>query len=137
MKKTEKLSQEEIKKEVEKRTKKYMKSITSFLITKGGGVEVPEEWYCSVMLLESYFRQFVELDIQIQQMDSIIMNGRYGPVVSPLCTARDKAATRLEAQMKEMGITLKSGIKLNVVEPKKEMSALDKFFKDKGKKEVR
>ena len=126
-----KMTKAAIKKEVAARTERYMKSINAFLLKKGGGIEVPEEWACSIMLLESYFRQFVELDLEIQQLDSVVIEGRYGPTVSPLCAARDKAATRLEAQLKEMGITLKSGIKLQVVEPKKEESALDKFLKGK------
>lgn len=124
------LTKEEIKKKVEKETKKFMKSVRTFLATKAGGV-VPTEWECSIMLMESYYKQFMELDLMIQQMDSIIVEGRYGPQVSPLCQARDKASTRLEVQLKEMGITMKSAIKLNVVDAKKEESVLEKFL---GKK---
>ena len=126
----DKLTNEQIKKEVDKSTRKFIKSVKAFLATKAGG-EIPDEWSCSIMLLESYYRQFVELDLQIQQMDSVVVNGRYGLQVSPLCTARDKASTRLAAQMKELGLSMKSAIKLNVVEPKKEQSVLEKYL---GKK---
>ena len=117
-----------IKKEVDRSTKKFMKSARAFLATKGGG-EVPSEWELSLVLLEAYYRQFIELNLQISQLDSLIIEGRYGAVPSPLLACRDKASVRLEALMKEMGLSMKSGIKLNVVEPKKEESALDKYLK--------
>lgn len=120
----------DIKKRVDKEAKKFIKSVRAFISTKAGRIDgtIPPEWECSIMLLESYYRQFMELDLQIQQMDSVVVNGRYGLQVSPLCTARDKASTRLEAQLKEMGITMKSAIKLNVVDAKKEVSVLEKYM---------
>lgn len=129
-----KLTDRQIKSRVEKKTEDFMSSVRKFLATKAGGQEVPPEWELQVMLLESYFRQFVELDIRIQQMDSIIIDSRYGPTISPLCTARDKASARLEAQMKEAGISMKSAIKLNVVDAKPEMSVLDKYMQSKIEK---
>lgn len=129
------MTKEEIKKYTDKSTRKFMKSVKAFLATKAGNYngEIPAEWECSIMLLEAYYRQFMELDMTIQDLDSVIVEGRYGPTVSPLCTARDKASCRLEALMKEMGLSMKSAIKLNVVEPQKEESALEKFMAKKNK----
>ena len=125
-----KLSNEEIRSKVDRMTKKFMKSICEFLAVKGGG-SVRPEWELSITLLEAYYRQFCELNLQISQLDSFVCDSRYGLVPHPLLSCRDKASVRLEALMKEMGITLKSGIKLNVVEAKKEESVLDRYLKGK------
>lgn len=127
------MTKEEIKKCTDKSTKKFIKSVRAFLATKAGNHDgqIPPEWECSVMLLESYYRQFMELDLVIQGLDSVVMEGRYGPMVNPLCTARDKASCRLEAQMKELGISMKSAIRLGVTDAKKEESALEKFMNKK------
>lgn len=129
-----KLTEDEIRSKVDRQTKKFMKSARQFLATKAGG-EVPPEWELSLTMLEAYYRQFIELNTQISQMDSLLINGRYGPAPSPLLACRDKASLRLESMMKEMGITLKSGLRLNVVEAKKEETALDRFLKSKAENE--
>ena len=118
---------EEIRKTVEKETKKFMNSVKKFLKVKGGG-EIPDEWGASLMLLESYFRQFRELDIQISQLPSLIVKGRFGLTPSPLLACRDKASVRLESMMKEMGLTMAKAMKLNITDVKKEKTALDSFF---------
>ena len=123
-----KLSQDQINRKVDKEVKKFMKAARDFLATKGGG-EVPPEWELSLTLLEGYYRQYMEINYHISNLDSLIFNGRYGPMPSPLLSVRDKASVRLEAIMKEMGLSMKSAIKMNVVEPKKEESVLDKYMK--------
>lgn len=131
-----KLTDRQIRGRVDTKTKEFMASVRAFLATKAGNSDgsVPKEWECSIMLLEAYFRQFLELDMRIQELDSVVVEGRYGPMVSPLCAARDKASCRLESQMKELGISMKSAIKLNVVDAKKEESVLDKYMKGKIEK---
>ena len=134
-KKSKKMSDEEIISEVDKRTKKFMKAARAFLATKAGSTEVPVEWEVSVIMLETYYREFLELTMRIEQLDSLTITGRYGETPNPILQVRDKSATRLEILLKQMGITMKSAINLNVVDPKKEESALEKFMK--GKVEVR
>ena len=119
---------EEIRKTVEKETKKFMNSVKKFLKVKGGG-EIPDEWGASLMLLESYFRQFRELDIQISQLPSLIVKGRFGLTPSPLLACRDKASVRLESMMKEMGLTMNTGKRLGTTEVKKATTPIEEFMK--------
>ena len=127
------MTDEQIKKKVDLKTKKFIKSAEKFLAEKAGIDDVPTEWEISLIMLESYYRDFLELVLRIQQLPSITFKGRYGEQPSPLLAARDKAAIRLESLLKEMGMTMKSAAKLNVIEPKKEETALDLFLKNKAK----
>ena len=126
-----KLTDQEIKKEVDKKTKKFLKNAEKFLAQKAGVEEVPVEWQVSLIMLESYYRDFLTLVLKISQLDSITIMGRYGEQPSPLLGARDKAAIRLESLLKEMGMTMKSGVKLNVIETQKDETPLDVFMKKK------
>lgn len=122
-------------KTAERKTKKFMKSATAFLATKLTGSpdgQIPDEFELSLMLLESYYKQFILLDLQINDLDSLVVMGRYGWQGHALLPIRDKACVRLESLMKQMGLTLKSGKQLGATEVKKEESELDKFFKEKA-----
>ena len=125
---------ERTKKRIEKKTKEFMKSARAFLLAKAGGVEIPAEWELSIYMLEIYFRQFLELNEEISAMDTILVQSKYGLIVSPLCSARDKAAVRLESLMKQMGMTMKSGKQLGATDIKKEESPLDQFMQAQNKK---
>ncbi len=125
------------KKKAERQTKAFMKSARLFLATKLTGKqdgEIPPEFELNLILLESYYKQFILLNLQIDDMDSIVMQGKYGPQVSPLCSARDKACCRLESLMKSMGLTLKSGQQMGATEIKKEESPLDLYLKSQNQK---
>lgn len=124
---------EKTEKKIDRKTKKFMASVNSFLASKSGG-DVPLEWECSLMLLEEYYRQFLVLTEEINQLDSLISTSRYGLVPSPLLAARDKAAIRLEAAMKSVGITFKEATKMDVMEPVKEESPLESFVKGRIEK---
>ena len=135
MKKTDKLTNEEIRAQVEKNSKRFMKAVRTFLATKAGSTEVPVEWEMSIIMLETYYKEFLELTLRIEQMDSLTVTNRYGEVPHPILTVRDRSAARLESILKQLGLTLKSGISLNVVEAQKSESPLDKFLnKQNGKK---
>ena len=120
-------------KEVAKKAKKFMKSVKAFLASKSGGV-VPAEWECSLMLLEEYYKQFCYLTIEIDNLDSLVMDSRYGQIPNVLLAARDKAAIRLEAAMKSVGITFKESIKMDVMEVTEPETALEKFVKGRIEK---
>lgn len=118
---------------IRKKVNKFMESVNNFLKSKNGGT-VPGEYECSLLLLETYFEQFLELTEEINSLDSFTIVGRYGPAPSPLLGARDKASMRLESLMKELGLTLKAQAKLDIVEPQKDESALESFIKGKIEK---
>lgn len=120
-------------KKVEKRVKKFMKSVNSYLAEKSGG-SVEKAWGCSLMLLEEYYRQFLALTDEINTLNSLVVNSRYGLVPHPLLAARDKAAIRLESLMKSCGITFKEAAKMEVFDPVVEESPLDIFVKNKIEK---
>lgn len=130
----DKLTNRQIKGRVEKKTKEFMDSARKFLAIKAGGQEVPPEWEMSVMMLETYYKEFLELTMRIDELESLTIIGRYGETPNPILAVRDKAATRLESLMKQMGMTMKSAINLNVVEPKKEQSVLEKYLDKKIEK---
>ena len=118
---------------IEKKTKKFMKSVKAFLASKSGG-EVPAEWECSLMLLEEYYKQFIRLTEEINQLDSLVSMSRYGAIPNPLLAARDKAAIRLEAAMKSVGITFKEAAKMDIVEVVEPDSPLESFVKGRIEK---
>ena len=120
-------------KEVAKKTKKFMKSVKAFLASKSGGV-VPAEWECSLMLLEEYYKQFCYLTIEIDNLESMVSMSRYGEQPNPLLGARDRAAIRLEAAMKSVGITFKEAAKMETIEVVEPDSPLESFVKNKIEK---
>lgn len=129
-----KLTEEELKEnKVERKVKSFMKVVRKFLASKNGG-ELAPEWECSLLMLETYYNQFIRLSEEIDGLDSIIEKGRYGYQPSPLLKARDTAAVRLEALMKQLGLTLKSALTMDIAEPVIEDSPLDKFIQDKIEK---
>lgn len=130
----EEKNKESIKKEkkIEKKVKKFMKAVREFLKAKNGGV-VPPEYECSLLILETYYQQFLQLSEEINSLDSYLVMGRYAEVPHPLLSARDKASMRLETMMKELGLTLRAQARLDIVEPSKgEENPLESFIKNKG-----
>ena len=121
---------------IEKKTKKFMKSVKAFLASKSGGV-VPAEWECSLMLLEEYYKQFVALTEEIDKLESMVTMSRYGNQPHPLLGARDKAAIRLESLMKSLGLTMKSALSMDIAEPVVEESPLESFVKGRIEKRGR
>ena len=125
------------KTKAERMTKRFIKSARAFLSTKLTGNpdgKIPEEFELNIILLESYYKTFTMLDLQINDMDTLTVDSRYGPVPSPLLAIRDKACVRLESLMKSLGMTLKSGKMLGTTDVKKEESPLDKFLKKQNGK---
>ena len=128
------LTEEEIKSnKTEREVKKFMKVVKDFLASKNGG-EVAPEWACSLLMLETYYSQFIRLSQEIDSLDSIIEMGRYGAQPSPLLKARDTTAVRLEALMKQLGLTLKSALTMDIAEPVQAESPLEAFVKGKVEK---
>ena len=115
-------------KKVNRQTNDFMKAVKEFLTVKGGG-EIPTEWSLSLLLLETYYKQFLLATYQLEDTETLLVESRYGLVENGLLKIQSRAATRLEKQMTELGLSLKAGAKLGVTEPKKEESPLDKFLK--------
>lgn len=119
-------------KKIEKKVKKFMKDVRTFLASKAG--QVAPEWSCSLALLEEYYHQFLVLSDEINNLETLITMTRYGQAPHPLLTARDKTAVRLEALLKTTGLTFKEATKLEIVEPVVEESPLEAFVKNKIEK---
>ena len=125
------------KKKAERQTKKFMKSARAFLATKLTGNpngKIPDEFELNLVLLESYYKTFIMLNLQIDDLDSVVVMGRYGWQANQLLPIRDKACMRLESLMKQLGLTLKSGKLIGTTEIKEEENALDAFLKKKSGK---
>lgn len=126
-----KLTEKELKdKKITKRVDEFMKDTRRFLESKNGG-QVDPTWEMSLYMLETYYREFVRLNLEIDELPSIIEKTRYGFAPSPLLTARNATAVRLESIAKSLGLTLKSALTMNIAEPVKEESALEAFVKNK------
>jgi hypothetical protein len=123
---------EKEQKKIDKRVKKFMKSVRAFLVEKSGSVR--PEWECTLLLLETYLEEFLMFTIEIEKLEDIITIGRNGMQPNALFAARDKSAIRLEGLLKSLGCTFKEATKLDIVEPVAEESALDSFLKNKVEK---
>lgn len=119
------MTDDEIKAQAKKKTKKFIKDVRTF-IKEHSGEESPQ-LEVSLIMIENYFYEFLFLTMKLENMDSIIITGRYGEQPTPLIAARDKAATRLESMLKESGLTLKSAQKIPQSK-KKEKSVLEQFM---------
>ena len=120
-------------KKIKKQVKKFMTAVKDFLKAKNGG-KVPAEWSCSLMILETYYEQFVVLTEEINELPSLVQDSRYGVQPHPLLGARDKTTIRLEAMLKQFGLTMKEAVKMEVIEPVVEDSPLEMFVKNKVEK---
>ena len=116
-------------KKVEKKVKKFMKSVRNFLTEKSGSVR--PEWECSLLLLETYLEEFLIFTIEIEKLDDIVTIGRNGEQPHSLFGARDKSAIRIEGLLKSLGCTFKEASKMDIVEPIAEESPLEAFVKNK------
>ena len=123
---------EKEQKKVDKRVKKFMKSVRAFLVEKSGSVR--PEWECSLLLLETYLEEFMVFSIELEKLESIVTVGRNGEQPHSLFGARDKAAVRIEGLLKSLGCTFKEAAKMEVIEPVVEDSALDSYLKNKIEK---
>lgn len=122
-------------KKANKMTDEYMADVTDFLKEKAGG-EIPKEWKLPLSLLKQYYKQWLLVSLELEELDSYII-GNYGGVTEhPLINIQTKMSTRLEKQIAELGLSLKSGKKLDIVDPKKSESALDAFLKGQTNKEI-
>ena len=123
---------EKEQKKVDKRVKKFMKSVRAFLVEKSGSVR--PEWECSLLLLETYLEEFMVFSIELEKLESIVTVGRNGEQPHSLFGARDKAAVRIEGLLERLGCTFKEAAKREVIEPVVEDSALDSYLKNKIEK---
>ena len=58
---------EKEQKKVDKRVKKFMKSVRAFLVEKSGSVR--PEWECSLLLLETYLEEFMVFSIELEKLE--------------------------------------------------------------------
>lgn len=125
-----------LKLKADKQTKKFMKSARAFVAEKLTGDpagKIPEEFKLNLILLETYYRTFISIDMEINELESLVIEGRYGPQPNTLLSVRDKACVRLESLMKQLGLTLKSGKQIGTTDIKKSDSPLERFMAQKSK----
>ena len=124
---------EKYKQKIKRDTKNYMKSVREFLKNQNNG-EVPFEFECSLLMLETYYSQFLELNYEISKMDRIIVPSRYGDIPSPILHARDTCVAKLDMILKSVGCTFKEQTKMKITEPKTQESPIQAFLKGKIEK---
>lgn len=121
---------ESIKKKIERETNKFLKDVRTFITQKNSG-QIPPEWSMSIKMLETYYRQFLQTTYELEALDSVICDSRYGPQPHPLLKVQNTAAVRLEKMMSELGLSMKSAVKLDIAKPVVEESPLEAFVKGK------
>lgn len=115
------------KKKVQLKTKTFVKAAREFLKSKNNG-NINPEWEASLMLLEEYFKTFLQLTYELEGLDSLLTESGK---LTPLYGARDIAARRLEFIMRELGLTFKSQLKMELTEAVEEESPINQFIKGK------
>lgn len=114
-----------------KRTKKFIKTVKNFIKEKNGG-SIPPEFECSLMLFEIYYNQFQQITLELDAMDSIIIEGKYGPQPTSLLGAQQTMALRIENYLKEYGMTLKTSLKMGLQEVKEPESAIEQWMNNQN-----
>ena len=114
-------------------TKKFMRNVMKFLESKNGG-EIPPEWEALLDMLQNFYEQYVQASNELLQLDSLVVDSRYGPQPHPLLKIQASASIQVQKLCSEFGLSMKQAQKLKVVEPPKEESPLDKFIKGKVEK---
>ena len=107
-----------------------MKSVQAFLQSKNGGAIAPE-WEASIVMLEEYYKMFLQLSDEINNLDSYFLLNKYSTVQHPALRARDAAAARVESLLKNLGCTFRESLKLDLSEPVVEESPLSKWVSGK------
>ena len=132
----QKLSEEEkTKNRIEREVKAYMESVKEFLRNANNG-SIPPEYNCSLLMLESYYKQFLVFNDEIDKLDSYIVDTRYGKQPNALLKARDTTVQKLDMILKALGCTFKTQVSMKIVDTKPvEESPLEKLMK--GELEVR
>lgn len=130
MTEAEKKDAEKCKNIAKKKTTAYMKNVREYLKERNGG-KLEKVWDLDLDQLSEYYYTYIYLSEQIRLLPALTVKSRYGDVPAPLLSARDKVAYRLEALQKSMGLSLKAGKQMNMVEPVREESAVEAFLKGK------
>ncbi len=133
----EKKEAKEIKEKAKKMVKKYMAGVRAYLKERNGGA-LQSTWDLDLQLLEDYYYQYCVISQMIMNLDSMIAPSRYGYQPSPLLKARDSSAMRLADLQKSLGLSLKAGKTLGMIEPVREQSSIEEFLSghiNKDKKE--
>ena len=118
-----------------KDTRDFMKNVRTFLEDKNGG-DIPPEWEALLSMLQNYYEQYVVATNEILELESLVVDSRYGPQPHPLLKIQATASMQVQKLCSEFGLSMKQAQKLKVVEPPKEETALETFLKKK-KVEVR
>lgn len=132
----QKLSEEEkTKNRIERETAKYMEGVRVFLRKANNG-EIPPEYNCSLLMLESYYKQFLVFNDEIDKLDSYIVDTRYGKQPNALLKARDTTVQKLDMILKALGCTFKTQVSMKILETKPlDESPLEQLLK--GNMEIR
>lgn len=110
---------------------KYMSAVTDFIENATGG-PVPLEYQCSLIMLESYYKQLLMLNAEISKLDSLMIKDQHGSRLNPILGARDTCVSKLDMLLKQLGLTFNSQIKLKVKDvTKTESNPLDDFITGK------
>lgn len=120
----------------EKKTRKEMKAIRSFLTDKGGGF-IPSEWEMLLGVLEDNLLIYYDATEQIMGLTCYTVKTGRGEVMHPLFKIQQTAVVQIKSIADSFGLNLKAGSKLGATEVKKSESALDKFLKNQNNKEYR
>lgn len=122
--------QENMKNRAERETKKYMKSVYKFLRKNNDG-KIPNEYNCSLLMLESYYKQLLIFNYEIENLDSYIVDTRYGKQPNALLKARDTTVQKLDVMLKALGLTFKEQTNMKIVQIKPtEDNPLQDFLKN-------
>lgn len=115
-------------KNVDKTTKKQMKSVREFLSIKAGGT-IPDEWEILLEVLQDNLSLYHKVTEELNNLDALVVYTQKGAVPTPLLKIQNQCTINIKSICEQFGLSLKSGKKMDIVEAKKSETALDKFLK--------
>ena len=119
--------EEKNKNRINLKVRRFMNNVKKFIKSKNDNV-VPPEWEAMLDMLEDSYKQYCTASIELEELDSYLVDSRYGPTINPLFKIKNSSLMNVQRLCNEFGLSMKQAQKMKVKEPKKEKSVLDTFF---------
>lgn len=114
--------------EIKRKVARYVKAVEDFIKRNNGG-EMPVEFEASMQALEVYYKLFLQLNCEIDRLESlmIVENGR--TEMHPLLKSRDSVMTKLDLLLKSLAVTFREQTKMKIIDVSKpETNPLDEWM---------
>ena len=119
--------EEKNKNRINLKVRRFMNNVKKFIKSKNDNV-VPPEWEAMLDMLEDSYKQYCTASIELEELDSYLVDSRYGPTINPLFKIKNSSLMNVQRLCNEFGLSMKQAQKMKTKMPKPEKSVLDQFF---------